>query len=83
MVTFDGSILYDLATTPSSDLRNVVRAHRSDASAGVTLGEPFTAFTSAEMVVPGSITGIAPVATRDEIILVLGDFRGDVWMMDL
>ena len=79
----DGSILYDLPMVPSSDLRNVVQAHRFDASAGVTLGEAFIAFTSAEMVVPAAITGIAPVATRDEIILVLGDFRGDVWMMDV
>ncbi len=52
-------------------------------SVGATLGEPFTAFTSAEMVVPANITGVAPVAMRDEIILVLGDLRGDVWMMDL
>jgi hypothetical protein len=79
----DGSILYDLPTTPSSDLRNVVRARRFDSSTGATLGEPFTAFTSAEMVVPANITGVAPVATRDEIIFVLGDFRGDVWTMDL
>jgi hypothetical protein len=27
--------------------------------------------------------GTAPIATPDQIILVLGDFRGDVWMMDL
>jgi hypothetical protein len=56
----DGSILYDLRTTPSSDLRNVVRAHRFDGSPGVTLGEPFTAFTSAEMVVPAT----SPVSRR-------------------
>jgi hypothetical protein len=79
----DGSLLYDLPTTPSGDLRNVVRARRFDSSAGATLGEPFTAFTSAEMVVPANINGTAPVATRDEIIFVLGDFRGDVWTMDL
>jgi hypothetical protein len=24
----------------------------------------------------------APIATPDQIILVLGDFRGDVWLMD-
>ena len=78
----DGSVLYYLPTTPSSELRNVVRARRFDPSS-VALGEPFTAFTSAEMVVPANITGIAPVATRAEIIFVLGDFRGDVWMMEL
>jgi hypothetical protein len=38
---------------------------------------------STEMVVPASLSGTAPVATRDQIIFVLGDFRGDVWMMDL
>ena len=25
----------------------------------------------------------APVATADQIIFVLGDFRGDIWTMDL
>jgi hypothetical protein len=24
-----------------------------------------------------------PIATPDQIILVLGDFRGDIWLMDL
>jgi Tol biopolymer transport system component len=79
----DGTILYYLPTTPSSELRNVVRARRFDTSGGAPLGESFTAFTAAEMVVPASITGTAPIATRDEIIFVLGDFRGDVWMLDL
>jgi Tol biopolymer transport system component len=79
----DGSILYYLPTTPSSELRNVVRASRFDATAGAPSGDPFTAFMSAEMVVPANITATAPVATRDGIIFVLGDFRGDVWMMDL
>lgn len=78
----DGSLLYYLATTPSSELRNVVRARRFDPAAGVPLGDPVAAFTSTEMVVPTMITGTAPVATRDQIIFVLGDFRGDVRMID-
>jgi hypothetical protein len=36
-----------------------------------------------ELVVPTFLSGMAPVATTDQIIFVLGDFRGDVWMMDL
>jgi len=79
----DGTLLYYLPTIPSTDFRTVVRARRFDATAALSLGEPFTAFTSSEMVVPASMSGMTPVATRDRLILVLGDFRGDVWMLDL
>ena len=79
----DGALLYYLPTIPSTDFRTVVRARRFDAMARLSLGEPFTAFTSSEMVVPASMSGMTPVATRDRLILVLGDFRGDVWMLDL
>jgi dipeptidyl aminopeptidase/acylaminoacyl peptidase len=79
----DGSLLYYLPTTPSSELRNVVRARRFHAASGELFAEPIAVFTSTEMVVPAMITGTAPVATRDEIFFVLGDFRGDVWMCDL
>ncbi len=29
------------------------------------------------------ITNVAPIAAPDQIIFVLGDYRGDVWMMDV
>jgi hypothetical protein len=29
------------------------------------------------------ITGTAPVAATEHIVFVLGDYRGDVWMMEL
>jgi len=32
---------------------------------------------------PAYVPGTTPVATPDQLILVLGDFRGDVWLMDL
>jgi hypothetical protein len=32
---------------------------------------------------PAYLSGTTPIAMRDEIILVLGDHRGDVWLMDL
>jgi hypothetical protein len=35
------------------------------------------------MVIPALSSAIAPVATHDQIIFVLGDFRGDVWMLDV
>lgn len=78
----DGAVVYYLPTTPSSDFRNVVRARRFDTTAGGPVGEPITAFTSTEMVVPAGLNGTTPVATHDEFIVVLGDFRGDVWMLD-
>ena len=77
----DGSVVYYLATQPTSEFRNVVRARRFDPMAGAALGDPFTAFASTEMVVPTMITATAPIATHDHIFFVLGDFRGDVWMI--
>jgi hypothetical protein len=35
------------------------------------------------MLMPAYLPGTAPIATPGQIILVLGDFRGDVWMMEL
>jgi hypothetical protein len=79
----EGGRLYFLPTTPSRDFRSVVRARPFDASSEISSGDAFTAFTSSEMVVPTSMVGMTPVATSDRIILVMGDFRGDVWTLDL
>lgn len=78
----DGSLLYYLPPTPTSELRNVVRARRFDTATGTPLGDAFTVFTTTEMVIPAMISASAPVATPDQIIFVFGDFRGDVWMME-
>ena len=40
-------------------------------------------YASNEMVMPAYLPGTAPLATPDEILLVLGDFRGDIWLMEL
>jgi Tol biopolymer transport system component len=80
----DGDVLYYVPTTPSMEFRNVVRARRFATTANdVTLGDPFTAFSTSEMVMPAASNAMTPVATRDQLIFVLGDFRGDVWMMDV
>jgi hypothetical protein len=59
-----------------------VRARRFGAE-GLVVGEPFSVFDSTDMLMPAYLPGTTPVATPDQIILVLGDFRGDVWLMDL
>jgi hypothetical protein len=35
------------------------------------------------MLMPAYLTGTAPLATPEQIVLVLGDFRGDIWVRDL
>jgi len=77
----DGSLLYYLPTVPSLEFRNVVRARRFDAPSGSPLGDSFTALTLSEMIVPAAMAGTAPIATKDRLVFVLGDFRGDVWML--
>jgi len=77
----DGSLLYYLPTVPSLEFRNLVRARRFDAASGRPLGDAFTALTLSEMIVPAAMAGTAPIATKYRLVFVLGDFRGDVWMM--
>jgi Tol biopolymer transport system component len=79
----DGSLLYYLPTVPSTEFRNVVRARRFDSTSGLPSGEAFTALALTEMIVPAAMAGTAPVAARDRLVFVLGDFRGDVWMMEI
>jgi Tol biopolymer transport system component len=79
----DGRFLYWLPTIPSTEFRNVVHARPFDGDASPALGETFVAFASSEMVVPAGLAGMAPVATDNQIVMVLGDFRGDVWVVGL
>jgi Tol biopolymer transport system component len=78
----DGAFIYYLPTVPSTEFRNEVHVRRFDPQVGAASGDPLTAFSSTEMVIPVAMTGTTtPVATRNELIMVLGDFRGDVWML--
>jgi Tol biopolymer transport system component len=79
----DGHLLYYLALTPNSDIRGIVRARRFNGASGEPEGEPFEVLTLNEMVVPAMVTGACPIVAPHEMILVLGDFRGDIWIMDL
>jgi len=42
-----------------------------------------TIYASSEILMAAYLPETSPIATPDQIILVLGDFRGDVWLMDL
>jgi Tol biopolymer transport system component len=79
----DGHLLYYLPTTPSLDFRNRIAARRFDPSTGHIDSEAIDVLTLSEMFVPAMLPGIAPIVAPDQIIFVLGDYRGDVWMMDV
>jgi Tol biopolymer transport system component len=79
----DGRLLYYLSTTPSMEIRGVVRARRFDPASRRPDGESMVVIALSEMVVPTFLSGTAPIVAPDQILFVLGDFRGDIWMMDL
>ena len=79
----DGRRLYYLATFPNIDIRSRVLARGFDTSTGRVANEATEVLTLREMIVPAMMTGTAPVVAPDQIIFVLGDFRGDVWIRDV
>jgi Tol biopolymer transport system component len=78
----DGTIVYYTPTGTIPMVRSAVRGRRFVLETGA-LGEVMPIYASSEMLMPAYLPGTAPIATPDQIILVLGDFRGDVWLMDL
>lgn len=36
-----------------------------------------------EAIVPTMVTSVTPIIAADQIVFVLGNYRGDVWMLDL
>jgi Tol biopolymer transport system component len=78
----DGRLLYYTPIGMNPMVRSAVRT-RQFASDGVVEGAPVAVFASNDLMMPAYLAGTAPIATPGQIILVLGDFRGDVWMMDL
>jgi len=80
----DGRLLYYMPTGGHAPVRSVVvRARHIAGAAGLPEGEPIAVYASIEMMMPAFLSGTAPIATPDQIIFVLGDFRGDVWLIDL
>lgn len=79
----DGHLLYYLTTFPNVDIRSRVLARNFDPSTGRVTGEATEVLTLREMIVPAMVTGTTPIVAPDQIIFVLGDFRGDVWIRDV
>ena len=79
----DGCLLDYLATFPNIDIRSRVLARGFDPSAGHITSETTEVLTLGEMIVPAMVTGTAPIVAPDQIVFVLGDFRGDVWIRDV
>jgi Tol biopolymer transport system component len=77
----DGQFLYYLTTTPYLMLRGEVRARRFTAHLAPE-GESIAVATLREAVVPAFMGGTGPVTAPDQIVFVLGDFRGDLWVRD-
>jgi Tol biopolymer transport system component len=79
----DGRFLYYTPVGTNPLVRSTVRARRFASTAGLVDGKPIAVYASSEMMMPAYLPGTAPIATTGEIILVLGDFTGDIWLMDL
>jgi Tol biopolymer transport system component len=79
----DGRFLYYTPTGTNPLIRSAVRARPFSSPSGLLEGEPIAVYASTDMLMPAYLPGTAPIATPDQIILVLGDFRGDVWLMEL
>jgi Tol biopolymer transport system component len=78
----DGTILYYTPTGTIPMVRSAIRGRRFAPESGA-LGERIEVYASTEMMMPAYLPGTAAIATPGQIIMVLGDFRGDIWLMDL
>jgi len=79
----DGRLLYYLPTTPTVDIRNKVLARTFDPLDGRVGAEAIEVLTLSETIVPAMISTVAPIVAGDRMILLLGNHRGDVWIMNL
>ena len=78
----DGTMLYYMPTGTVPMVRSVVQGRRF-VSETASFNASMPVYRLNELLMPAYLPGTAPIATPDQIILVLGDFRGDVWLMDL
>ena len=45
--------------------------------------EPIDVLTLSETIVPAMVSAAGPIVAGDQIVFVLGNYRGDIWMMNL
>ena len=79
----DGRLIYYTPIGTNPTVRSAIRGRYFDSTAGLADREPVAVYASIEMMMPAYLPGTAPIATPDHIILVLGDFTGDIWLTDL
>jgi Tol biopolymer transport system component len=79
----DGRLLYYLPATPTIDIRNTVVARTFDPDDGRVGMETIDVLSLSETIVPTMITFAAPIVAGDQIVFLLGNYRGDIWMMNL
>jgi Tol biopolymer transport system component len=79
----DGRLLYYLPTTPTVDIRNRVLARAFDPRDGRVGAESIDVLSLSETIVPAMISAAAPIVAGDQIVFLLGNYRGDIWMLDL
>jgi Tol biopolymer transport system component len=79
----DGRLLYYLPTTPTVDIRNRVAARTFDPADGSVGTQPIEVLALSEMIVPAMISTAAPIVAGGQIVFLLGNYRGDIWIMDI
>jgi serine/threonine protein kinase/Tol biopolymer transport system component len=79
----DDRFLYYLPTTPTREFRTVIHARNFNRTSGNAEGDAFVAASLTEALVATQVPGTTPVVTRDQLLLVLADISGDIWIMDL
>ncbi len=79
----DGRLLYYLPATPTVDIRNRVAARTFDPGDGSVGSQPIEVLALSEMIVPAMISTAAPIVAGDQIVFLLGNYRGDIWIMDV
>jgi Tol biopolymer transport system component len=79
----DGRLLYYLPATPTTDIRNKLLARAFDPIDGHVGTEPTEVLTLSETIVPAMISAVGPIVAGNQIILLLGNYRGDIWMLNL
>ena len=79
----DGRLLYCLPTMPNDDLRSTVLGRRIDTSTGRPEGDAFPAVALKELFVPTNLPTPTPQMASEQVLCVLSDLRGDVWIRSL
>ena len=79
----NGRLLYYLPATPTVDIRNRVVVRSFDPRDGSVGTQPREALALSEMIVPVMISSAAPIVAGDQMFFLLGNYRGDIWIMDV